>query len=1401
MISNERLGKYLSSLRPHAATVARRNQKYHIPIVFTNKTDVDDTTDINDKAAAMDPLTDKRYVLIHNTNQYRYNGRWYSYRYSVENSKETFGILKVNDFLIDNLINKERKKTFIGRIDRLALQGLVKPFMLFVNHRFVNWDNIEVLYDCDDVWLILRDKRYNYFALQDAEINIVILPFRCEYFGEESDDLFSLYYTALNEYLQKTSEIIDGELYIYSPTMDTEYIYNGMAMNVGGWLYSQIKKYALGILSRDRVDKLRNIIIYKNTVNSNGVITESLSTHYNGLDKDVPTNKALYDSLYHLPLSEYDNYHEFAFDADGTASPNGNYKIKIMDTDLILKKNEHTERGASFFYDLSDIDNLLFRENYLIFINGEFAPDYKILGTINNITYYENTGTDQISIYVVYHKLSDHVIRNSDKFVKSYMNEHAKRYLETLYHVNYTKRMGLDAITVDDHIIQNIDANINSDSFQFNPTNAPDNRVEKLTPNNDSIKILRRKLVDAFVQDSDMIFRGIDAYYLDQEFAFVPSISDYVIFINDVRNDSIEIVNKAIEPLDFDFTNSKTFEENIKDSIDKIVEYDPSLLNGAYHTYIDSKVFTGSQANESLIYTFMYENKRGLKVPRKRYKNHETYFMMFLNGELYENYYRTLCYPNFFFIPVDDGFSFTDTDRIEILYFKNVNNNEIRFGMSDWLVDQFTTSNQDPNFYNVSVFKPFIKAEELQIFAHYPKDMLLYSSVITEASENIAFNVSYRDDSNNLCIRKDALTNIATTNTDTENAFVATSKYKFIYQRLYVDQKTYRIQLDKRFRYCDNQRQYLLFVNGRRMKQDAFLVTIPKHTRPFNGLYLYTARFVNPEDRIEIFYLPYEMTDLNIDNSPKCQLKSSGYFEYDRTDIDVPLSKDLYLFFINGKKIPSTDIIDIDSNTVRVTVNTNTLKYPAVTAINTDTIPEVTAYLHNQDKLSKYDSLVNFIKTHNKDVYGGLDKLFGYYTQMTDGEEDKVWANVAKIAILNEIVRDFWVTSGYDYQKQLFVYDYEKDEIYEKSQDGALILPALDATQDINITKNEIGLLYLYTDPDRLLFELGSTTSRFKFMWEYSQRLNQGWRIISQSINGIDIPVGDREYEVSESLHNVSKNYKFEANTGQSIITKNIQLQFVNGIYWGTIDEDDITEGINLINLIKRLDKHLLPSANIRLNGYIISNNNYFIFACPKRLACDDNHEYTDFIFPNPYNEDIVAHCRDDKTTPIYTNGEFNSDDHLMTKIYSMGMECMGTCSFTNNYGYTEDYIVWKSNGFFTRLFENYGIDIRIKIGKESNDVFTIFTGNNEIHNIDYINGIEAERTIPYTEGTDNMETPNTETRGTAANANTLPESNAASIKRVNTNNSSSSTNTVTLGSNVDAERTKELLSQGIFLI
>ena len=112
--------------------------------------------------------------------------------------------------------------------------------------------------------------------------------------------------------------------------------------------------------------------------------------------------------------------------------------------------------------------------------------------------------------------------------------------------------------------------------------------------------------------------------------------------------------------------------------------------------------------------------------------------LLFLNGELYENYYKTIAYANFFFIPVDDDFEFRDSDRIEVMYFKNVNNNELRFIMSDWVLQQFQQNGQDINFYNLDIFDEFITPEELQIFSHYPKSMLHYPTLIKEPSELIA---------------------------------------------------------------------------------------------------------------------------------------------------------------------------------------------------------------------------------------------------------------------------------------------------------------------------------------------------------------------------------------------------------------------------------------------------------------------------------------------------------------------------------------------------------------------------------------------------------------------------------------------------------------------------------------
>ena len=139
--------------------------------------------------------------------------------------------------------------------------------------------------------------------------------------------------------------------------------------------------------------------------------------------------------------------------------------------------------------------------------------------------------------------------------------------------------------------------------------------------------------------------------------------------------------------------------------------------------------------------------------------------------------------------------------------------------------------------------------------------------------------------------------------------------------------------------------------------------------------------------------------------------------------------------------------------------------------------------------------------------------------------------------------------------------------------------------------------------------------------------------------------------------------------------------------------------------LISFLEKHLIPEPpSVHLSRYEWGNRNYFVFACPKRVVYKDWHCLSRFSLPDPTSSEVLNNCFA-ASTPIYTNGKINEETHNMTDILDSKMEYMGECKFTNTYGYTETYMVWKSNGFFTRLNANTGLDIDIKIGDASQTI------------------------------------------------------------------------------------------------
>lgn len=1589
MITEQQKNDLLALLRSHTLTTFRTNQRQKLPIVISSKgtffkrfwweriVTVDDDGNIDRNRiltefieeisksphsddiiaylehAIMEEWYDKRYGIIP-VDYFHYDDRWFMYKYSVDEPEYTFGILKVDNMPYNSFEGKRNNRSFVCSMHDLLYNEYCEPFMLFINRKFVNWNYIDIVFDCDDTYLLLHGDQYNRYDLKDADIHMVILPFKVNFIGSEADWHFDMMYNITKDYIQNSLNDLNGNIEITIPSVDEMHEYKGMVYNIGAWLYTQLKYHKLGLLSQDRIDKLSKFDIVKNYKDSAGNIIDSLITKFNALDKDS-YNRALYNKITFGTKEIYDIEAIFKFDDDGLLDDDaGNNIIALFDNVLsrygfynenmpYSPSNSMNPEQAEYYYNLtkpaetepdsrypasqniniiSDHDTrvatysynympfvhrssiekgILFRENYLFFRYGLFYPEYgeiygynikylagnviKVNGpqwyTINSAcnVYGENDYKKTIDSY---NGVCNTLGSIPDKTVIVKNSYYLK--LDTIVFVKFieeNRTSGNDIITLDinstgplpiyymnaplryDYIRPYCTLMLQYDGSHYNVLNMSYGNVpyEPIGVLPAGQKIIVEKINDEWgkiikVNDnnvSDLVGGYIRAHadpnngsfvwpftvntsYIDdniivKEFYYNPiekvknhidhfhsqqdiSSLSYSAFEESTDDSSLwTILQQLLNCLDYTYSDKLFYKENCDISTDTIIKYDPTLFNPLYHTNASSEWVYSSEANDSrnIYRPYQYETGVGLKIPRYRHEDNESYVIIFENGELIQEYSQMIVYPNFFFIPVN-----RDIGEIELLWFKDINNNEIHFHITNEMAQSFI--NHDNEWVKAKISQHIINPDDIKVFDKYPEKIIKYKDLVHETDE-IAFNISRKDEDSNLYLMKDAITDF----TDVESKeYTAVSSRKFIYQRLYVDQKAYRILLDKRFRYCDNQHQYMLFINGRRMRDDSFLITIPKYSRPFWGMYLYTSRYVNPSDRVELFYVPCPLIDLNIDD--KYSLDLGGYLRLDKSDLEVPLDPRLYMFFVNGKKINRNYIIPVDSHTVKIGTDMYSFNNLVINPIYKDTIPEVVDYLKNSQQYSSYDNIIasigNFTNNIHPDYYK-LDYLFNNYTSLSDSEPNMLKTNVGRIAIVNEIVRDFWVTSGYEYNEVPFIYDYLMDEyINNIDRNGNVIIPALDANQIINIDKNDVFIVTY--NPEYIYNEIGSTNVPVpKISWGYSNKnipllnnnkLLPGPNIVKQymeySINGedktVDINPDAREWQYNNALTNgISKDieFKFTGSTGFHDMHRSTKVQFVNGIYYGNVDEDSLQHYINDVRyewydrifalapknyiipsyeeqnsesieftmlihkeynrVIKRLGYHVISSDNepvtpfkkvptvdemeteevidnqnyvldkthrtnmrniliyrkpthlqhmissmhynlqvspeIVLDNYVIGNNNYFIYACPRRLAFDnDGTRLIEFIMPDPKSDDIKIHCRDDYAIPIYTIGNLN-DSNLLEDLDSMKMVYMGEFKYTNHSGYTEWYCMWRSNGFFTRLFDEYGFHINIR--------------------------------------------------------------------------------------------------------
>jgi hypothetical protein len=1403
-------------MKSHTLSALRENQRYKLPYIMDDEDELFDT----------DGILHSEKCKIFPVEKYHYNERWYHFKYSVDNPEEIFGILKVENIPYRSFYDKQEKLSFIASMERMVTQNHIVPFMLFIDNKFVNWNDIDVVFDCGETYLLLHGDKYNWYNLKAAgKFNIVTLPFKVEYIGSQTDDAFNLNLSALTEFLQSSMDKVNGKIVVSVPTMDSDFTYNDDTYNIGAWLYRQIKLNYLGLLAKDKVDQLKKISLVRYVEDDNGDRIDTYTTRFNALDKDV-YDQELYDSLCYMDLNQYESHKLFSFNDDGYLDKDGCNIFYILTDNMYY--DHYTASTSVIYNDHMNINNILQRENYLVFKNGELDVDCEIYTGLNNLMRIINRDENTYDVFTFYPMDAEQVYQiPTFNLSQDYLNAKAKEYFELskkaqtgvkailmnedgsdsdriidrldvafvdrfytdyyqgIIYINEEYKLlallmgddgnltgekitGLDfgpryegeSITVDDTLGSSLvakvinnesdlgDLSIKSSFIMIDPKT--NNKIELITASNDKlyaivleneVKDTSFKYIDpyntqiAYLDENTMTLvfdpkdKNLDGKYVylenadnelhplvlinggmyaeifdrgdqskdekfDGEFLLIDTSVDYgIIFIdrkvfamsmdedgtfngNNIENiifenigdsnimnlegsvlldyrdaEIIDYITLAMQCLDFMLSDKLPYLDNMNNAIQAIVDYNVSMFNQLNHTNIESTVLSGEEVNRNLDIPLGAENRRGIKIPRQKFYNHETFCMIFLNGELIEQYSKMIAYHDFFFIPIEDDYEFEDADEIEIMYFLNCDNNEINFKLTEYVMatklgearlegitallpndlnemmngsmqsninslddaklkyryittDGVYMQDKDPNevYANVlkaDIFSKFIRPEDLKIFEKYPENILLYPELI-DRDNDIAFNVSFSEDGETY-LYPEVMDN-------TNDIFTAVSKRKFIYQRLYVDQKAYRIKLAKRFRFCDNQKQYVLFINGRRIYEESFFVTTPKYSRPFWGIYLYLTKFVTPEDRVEIFYVPEEMQNTNVGNT--IELKEDGYIETDKTSLDVPFDTRLYLFFINGKKINPDNMTVMSSNMLRMSKDTRTLMPLVINKVYTDTMPEVVEYMHDPDRLCKYDDFIEQIKNASYLGKDELDRIFGIYVHMSDYEENMLKQNVGRIAVINEIVRDFWVTSGYPYHTKPFIYDYDLDEIIYQDDNGNYIMPALDANYELNIRKNDTHLLYFTADPAVNFCEKGSVLDYINFIWDYSLSLyndSLNLNIVKQTINDHSIDTSARSYEWTDPITE-DTDFLFTGNTGSKLLQDHYQVKFVNPIYYGLINEDAFKHYrrnaiISLEDLIALVPKNgILPSEEEMLRHmeipYIIEElrKDYYIF-------------------------------------------------------------------------------------------------------------------------------------------------------------------------------------------------------------
>jgi hypothetical protein len=457
------------------------------------------------------------------------------------------------------------------------------------------------------------------------------------------------------------------------------------------------------------------------------------------------------------------------------------------------------------------------------------------------------------------------------------------------------------------------------------------------------------------------------------------------------------------QPFDFQFDKNKTYEENVADALDYIMTYNSGLMDDVYDkaSNVVTKTYTGAYINS-------IKNINGYITMSRRIKgNLNNYVIIFVNGLLYR-YHSEVVYKNKdFTFPV---ININDTDSLELVFFTNIDNRvyDVIFG---WDKDDY-------------ILDPSIDVGNMKLFTMDVEKRDFYM----ERLESVQYEVEF--DTERIEADKVKLTPKSSFYYDKRLSLVSARQFR--YMSYVAKEETINFRLDPSFNFCNDESKYLVFVNSRKLDRKNYKLTIIQPSRPFDNISLYLNIALEIDDRVEIIYVPDTLEETTVE--PNIPLSGNVYL--DRTKISYNFSKELYFVFINGKKINKNDMIDIDSNKLRINTNTQSINNLCIIK-----------HIQDDEVLkSMFDNTTDiFTTTLNSISDSERNTLYSPDDSITNTEANMITTTIDMKEVIYEIVRDYWLRPGIN-TGDVFLYDYEDTSLFtETDDDGNMLVDAENA--------------------------------------------------------------------------------------------------------------------------------------------------------------------------------------------------------------------------------------------------------------------------------------------------------------------------------------------------------------------